>query len=61
MQTIVAAVLLYFLVLPMVGGALAFLLGGLRARFSQAGKAYDGYHPLNPFYRLSPYHFGRSA
>jgi hypothetical protein len=59
MRTLIALCLLYFLLLPMLGGALAFLRGELRARFAEQRKAYAGYHPMNPFYRLSPYHFGK--
>lgn len=58
MQTLIVSILLYFLVLPMLGGAIAFLTGGIRTGLGRKG-AYADYHPLNPFYRFGPYHFGR--
>lgn len=59
MQNLLALVLLYFLVLPLVGGVLAFFGGAVCARLSDRRRALAGWHPLNPFYALSPYHFGK--
>lgn len=59
MQNLLALVLLYFLVLPLLGGVLAFFAGAVRARLSDRRKALAGWHPLNPYYALSPYHFGK--
>jgi hypothetical protein len=42
-----------------VGGALAFLAGAVRTRLAAQPKALSGWHPLNPYYKLSPYHFGK--
>lgn len=57
MDSLIGLLLLVFFVLPIVGGALAFAAGGVYARFE--GKADGSYHPLNPFYRASPYDFIR--
>lgn len=54
-----AVLLLLFFVFPLLGGAIAFLCGAIRPRFNLSGKALSGWHPLNPYYKLSPYHFGK--
>ncbi|WP_174875761.1 hypothetical protein [Vogesella oryzae] len=59
MQTLLALVLLYFFVLPLLGGVLAFFAGAVRARLAREGKPLAGWHPLNPYYAQSPYHFGK--
>lgn len=58
MELVIAAVLLLFFVFPLFGGVLAFVSGAIRPRFHH-GKVLSGWHPLNPYYRLSPYHFGK--
>ena len=59
MATLLALILVYFIVLPMACGAFAFQVGALRSRIGRGGKALAGWHPLNPYYKLSPYHFGK--
>lgn len=59
MQTLLALVLLYFFILPLLGGVLAFFAGAVRARLGNGGKTLSGWHPLNPYYAQSPYHFGK--
>lgn len=59
MQTLLTLVLLYFFILPLLGGALAFFAGAVRTRLGKGGKALSGWHPLNPYYAQSPYHFGK--
>ena len=41
-----------------VGFVLAFVSGAIRPRFHH-GKVLSGWHPLNPYYKLSPYHLGK--
>ena len=58
MELVIATVLLLFFVFPLFGGVLAFVCGAIRPRFHN-GKVLSGWHPLNPYYKLSPYHFGK--
>jgi hypothetical protein len=59
METLIVLCAVYFLLMPIVGGALAFLAGAVRTRLAAQPKALSGWHPLNPYYKLSPYHFGK--
>ena len=54
MTTLVACALVYFFVLPIVGGALAYLRGDVAAEFKQAGEA-ERVPLFNPFYSKSPF------
>lgn len=54
-----------FIVLFLLAGFVSALLGGAwvlwrgNLRLPQERRMLKGWHPLNPFYSLSPYHFGK--
>ncbi|MGL6070035.1 hypothetical protein [Craterilacuibacter sp.] len=55
MTIILAGVLLYFFVLPLIGGAIAFISGGLRPQFRKGKDDTPRISPFNPFYQNSPF------
>ena len=61
MSDIIIYLLLSFFILPLLGGILAFFSGSIRPQFQDSSRALAGWHPLNPYYKLSPYHFGKRS